>query len=105
MKLLYSAPNTLQVGHIRNLLEAEGIACQLRNEFLSGGMGELPPTEAWPELWVDEWDLARAQQLLEAFLQEPAATLPEWVCPVCGERIEGQFSACWRCGRERPQAR
>ena len=103
MKLLYSSPNTILVGHVRNLLNADGIECQLRNEFLSGGVGELPPTEAWPELWVHEQDFAAAQQLLDDFLREPAGILPVWICSVCGERIEGQFSACWRCGAERPK--
>ncbi len=102
MKLLYSSPNTMLVGHVRNLLNADGIDCQLRNEFLSGGMGELPPTEAWPELWVDEQDLATSQKLIDKYLHEPVGTLPEWICPACGESIEGQFSACWRCGGERP---
>ena len=102
MKLLYSAPNTLEVGHVRNLLEVAGIDCELRNEFLSGGMGELPPTEAWPELWVEEHEYARARQLLDEAFRQPVVKLPEWTCPDCGERIEGQFSECWRCGAERP---
>lgn len=102
MKLLYSSPNVMVVGHVRNLLDVEGIGCQLKNEFLGGGIGELPPTESWPELWVDEQDFAAAQQLLDEFLQDPPDVLPDWRCPNCGERIEGQFSACWRCGTERP---
>jgi len=67
-------------------------------------MGELPPTEAWPELWVEERDFASAQQLLDEFLHEPVSKLPDWICPDCGEHVEGQFSACWRCGAERPSA-
>lgn len=104
MKMFYSAPNSLLVGHVRNLLEVEGIECELKNEFLAGGMGELPPTEAWPELWIDEKDLSRAQQLLDAFQHEPAVVLPEWKCPNCGEQVEGQFSACWNCGADRPSS-
>jgi hypothetical protein len=22
---------------------------------------------------------------------------PDWTCARCGERVEGQFDACWRC--------
>jgi DNA-directed RNA polymerase subunit RPC12/RpoP len=28
------------------------------------------------------------------------ATRP-WTCPNCGERCEGQFTQCWKCGTER----
>jgi hypothetical protein len=26
-----------------------------------------------------------------------------WKCPVCGERLEHQFSSCWKCGGSKPQ--
>jgi len=100
MKLVYSTSNTLLVNHVRNLLEAAGIDSRMKNEFLGGAAGELPPTEAWPELWVAEEDFARAQQVVDA-LQHPES-LPSWRCPRCGERIEGQFSECWNCGAPRP---
>ncbi len=74
----------------------------MKNEFLGGGVGELPPTEAWPELWVKERDHAAAQTLLDEFFHSSDDTQPDWLCPACGERIEGQFSNCWRCGGEKP---
>ena len=27
-----------------------------------------------------------------------------WICPNCGERIEEQFDACWKCGAGREGA-
>ena len=27
-----------------------------------------------------------------------------WACPQCGEHIEAQFDACWKCGEDRPAA-
>ncbi len=102
MKLLYSSPNALLVNHVRNLLEAADIGVRMKNEFLGGGAGELPPTEAWPELWVKERDFAAAQDLLDDFLHGSEDAPPDWLCPACGERIEGQFSTCWRCGGEKP---
>lgn len=102
MKLLYSSPNVLMVNHIRNLLEVEDIEVRMKNEYLSGGAGELPPTEAWPELWVKERDFSAAQNLLDEFFYSSTDNQPNWLCPACGERIEGQFSTCWRCGGERP---
>lgn len=89
------------MNHIRNLLESAGIEVTLKNEFLGGGVGELPPTEAWPELWVAEADLRVAQEIVAELEREPS--LPGWRCPQCGEKIEGQFSACWNCGAPRPE--
>ncbi len=102
MKLLYSSPNVLLVNHIRNLLAVADIEVRMKNEYLGGGAGELPPTEAWPELWVKQRDFPAAQMLLDEFFYSSADTPPDWLCPVCGERIEGQFSNCWRCGGEKP---
>lgn len=101
MKLIYSSSNTLLVNHVRNLLEVSGIEVQMKNEFLGGAAGELPPTESWPELWVAEEDLARAQQVIDAF--QRAEPLPTWRCPKCGELVEGQFTLCWNCGTSRPE--
>ncbi|HEY9147956.1 MAG TPA: DUF2007 domain-containing protein [Gammaproteobacteria bacterium] len=101
LKLLYTAPNALLVNHIRNLLEAAGIASRMKNEFLGGGVGELPPTEAWPELWVAVQDVPRAQQVIDEL--EQGGALPLWRCANCGEEVEGQFTACWNCGAPRTE--
>lgn len=95
-KLMVMADRT-ELGFYQGVLEAEGIACTVKNEFLSGAMGELPVNETWPELWVNENDLPRARQLLAAMASTPAVQV--WRCPDCGELIEGQFTDCWRCSR------
>ncbi len=103
MQLLYSSLKLLEIHHLKNLLEAEGIRCQIRNELLSRLAGEIPFTECAPELWLlDERDLARARQIVTDFDRGPA-TGPAWLCLNCGETLEGQFSACWHCGAPRPQ--
>ena len=85
---------------LRDRLQQEGIAVLLRNEELFSAMGEIPFVEIRPELWIlDDEVLPRAQRLLDAWRQtEPAA---DWSCPGCGERLEGQFDACWKCGHQR----
>lgn len=91
------------MGHLRHALEDQGIACVLRNEYLLGGAGDLPPNECWPELWItDERDLLPATRLLSA-LTQPVENGSAWNCPACGELLEGQFSHCWNCGAERPE--
>jgi len=86
----------------RELLAAEGIACLVRNDQLSSALGEIPFIECYPELWViDDEVLPRARLLLRAWLTAAVPTLESWVCPGCGERLEGQFNQCWACSRLR----
>lgn len=88
-------------GLLKERLEQEGITCLLRNEELFAAMGEIPFLELRPELWViDEDVLPRARLLVQAWLRREEDGCP-WVCPQCGERLEGQFDSCWQCGRER----
>jgi hypothetical protein len=103
LKRVFGSHDAPLVGFLASVLEEQGIACVVRNAYLGGAAGELPPTECWPEIWVaDERDLARAEGLLREVLNEAAAPRPEWTCPACGERIEGQFGECWHCGASRP---
>ncbi|HET7668861.1 MAG TPA: DUF2007 domain-containing protein [Burkholderiales bacterium] len=96
MKRVFSSYSLAAVHHARNLLESAGIRAVVKNEYLSSAMGELPPAECQPQLWVlQDADAARA----EALLQGEAAG-PDWTC-ACGERLGGQFTRCWSCGADR----
>ncbi len=100
MKKLYSAQNLNLPAWLKAVLEEQGIVCIIRNEYLAGGAGELPPTDCWPELWlVDDERYAEARKLVSALLEAPPERKVR-TCPGCGERVEPQFGACWRCGRE-----
>lgn len=103
MKRVYTAESLVRIMHLRNLLEAEGIRSEIRNERLGGVVGEIPFLETWPELWVAELDFDRAQELIELERHSHGVAAPAWTCPGCGEPIEGQFSECWQCGRGRPE--
>lgn len=106
MILVYTAPTMFMAAHVRNLLGAEGIACHVRNEFLSSGAGELPPTAVWPEVWImDDRQEERARQLIAEVITANAAEAGDvWRCPVCSETIDGNFDQCWKCGAMRPGA-
>jgi hypothetical protein len=96
MKKLYTNQNATLVWHARNILEGVGIECALRNEFASGGVGQLSPFDAWPELWVvEDTCVYRAQTLLQRAFED--SDVPDWTCSECGEVIGGAFSACWNC--------
>jgi len=52
VKKLTSAPTAITIHHYRNILMAEGIASEVRNEHFGGILGDMPFTETWPQLWV-----------------------------------------------------
>ena len=103
MQRVYTAESVVQVTHVKNMLEAAGVRSELRNHGLTGGVGEIPFLETWPELWTAALDAPRARELIEEALHGDASGETPWTCAGCGERIEGQFVVCWQCGRERPQ--
>ena len=97
MKTVYSASNISLVSIFQNILEGHGITCWMRNEYLFAGIGELPPIECWPQLCVNDEDFPEAKRIVEEELAEK--DLSSWICRSCGEEIEGQFAACWNCGK------
>jgi len=105
MKKVYESINFHQVGFRQSILQEAGIECSIRNEGGAGLSGEVPFTEVYPELWVnDDGDEARALELLAAQSGAQAAALdsPDWTCPQCGETVPGNFETCWNCGGEPP---
>ena len=101
MKRVYSADSIVQVTHIKNVLSAEGIRAEIRNDRLGSVIGEIPFLETWPELWVAQLDFDRSQELIEQELHGPGLDEPSWTCRPCGEQIDGQFMECWNCGAVR----
>ena len=96
MKRIYSAETLMQVAHMQNLLASHGIEAQMRNTTLTGGLGEIPMLETWPQLWVEDELAGEAKRVVELELRAPPRG-EAWTCRSCGERIEGQFTECWRC--------
>jgi len=102
MQRLYRCHDLPLAGHLQQVLEQHGFVCFVKNAYLAGGAGELPPTEVWPELWIaDDADRERALQILQGVLAEDVAGEP-WRCPRCGEWSEPQFAECWQCGGPAP---
>lgn len=97
----FSFADRAEAGLLKELLEREGVTCLVRNEQLFAALGEIPFLECFPELWVvDDEVWPRARMLLDNWLknEENAAS---WSCPSCEETLEGQFGACWKCGKQR----
>ncbi len=88
---------------MKNVLETHDIECVVQGEYRRSAVGEIPPLEAWIELWVlDETRVREAQRIIEAAQSEADTEQQPWRCPKCGEELEGQFDQCWKCGTERP---
>jgi hypothetical protein len=99
VRRVFSSFDLVAVHHARNLLQAEGIRAEVRNERLASAMGELPPAECQAEVWVlDAGEAQRAERLLR---EGPPASGAPWACADCGEAMESQFTQCWRCGATR----
>jgi len=104
MKRVFSAETLPVVAHIKNLLEAEGIECVLKNENIGSVMGEVPFFEIWPEVWVrDDLDVERANAVIERHHNEAAVEGPRWACRHCGADNDPQFGACWQCSEPADQ--
>jgi len=101
MKIVFSAPIAATVHHAKNILESRGIECVTKGEYLTGAIGEIPPHEAWVELWVlDENRFAEAKQIIDDTLIADDGASEKRECPKCGAEIEGPFSECWNCGAD-----
>ena len=87
---------------VKGLLDEAKIPCMIRNEHLSMALGELAPANCSPEIWIlNDEDYARAKEIVDALRNIKVEIQDAWICPDCGEAIEGQFTSCWNCGRER----
>lgn len=104
MKLLYASDNWLLIHQLKDELEHVGIICILKNYYLRGGMGEIPPNECCPECWIindNQFDDAKKilEDILLTFTKKPHGK--SWQCTHCGEKMDPQFTACWKCGTVR----
>ncbi len=101
MKRVYSSLNSLLVDNLYNVLQQEDVPCEVRNRHGSSMMGEIPISEAFTELWVEEEHAERANTLIEKALHESEqSTGKAWTCPKCGTEVEATFDTCWHCASD-----
>ena len=101
MRRIFSFRDRAAVTILQGLLADEGIESVVQNENMAAVSGRVPFELAAPEVWVRDEDEERALQMVEQFETgelKPPADAKRWQCPACGEAIEGQFTACWKCG-------
>jgi rubrerythrin len=108
MKKIYSSQDVSEIEILRGLLAEEGIETTVLNEDVGEVAGMVPFDKAMPELWVKNDDEeGRALEIVKKMdsgeIRKSLGGQP-WKCPQCGEAIERQFTACWKCGTKREGA-
>jgi uncharacterized protein YlaI len=99
MKRLLQAPNLALATLWADVLTGAGIAANVQRAYTSSIVGEIPPDQALPEIWVlDDEQHGAAKRLLEELRNSPHH---HWLCHGCGESVDGPFEQCWNCGAER----
>jgi len=102
MLKVYSAGNLIDAYLLQSLLSEAGIETRILNEFSHGGTGEIPFTQAYPEIWIsNEGDapnvVKNAKTIIRQFEQRPREVGTS-TCKNCNEPNPETFEVCWRCG-------
>ena len=95
---IYSAGNIQDAYLLQGLLNEAGIETRILNEYAQGGVGEIPFTQTYPEIWlIYESDTKRAKEIIRQFdaNQESGHDV---FCSRCHEPNPDTFETCWHCG-------
>lgn len=97
MKKIYAAANLQEAHIILNLLDNICIKAFLLNENAQGGLGEIPFTHVYPEVWVEnENDTAKARDVINAYEKSEVSTNVS-ICSSCRTENPDNFQLCWKC--------
>ena len=100
VKRLTRAPNLAIATLWADLLNQAGFPASVQRAFASSIVGEIPPDQALPEVWLaDDARFDAARRLLDSLRAAPDR---HWVCRGCGERVDGPFEQCWNCSAPMP---
>lgn len=98
MKRVYAAADLVEATLISDLLRTEGIKNHVLNVNARGGLGDIPFTHAYPEVWVEQEEhFQRARRLIEAFERKNVDN-SQRTCRHCGDLNPSNFASCWQCG-------
>lgn len=100
MKRLQPAPNLALATLWADMLSGAGVAATVQRAWAGSIVGELPPDQGLPEIWLqDDSQFELARQLLRDWQHLPHH---HWLCAGCGESVDGPFDQCWNCGTPKP---
>ncbi len=73
---IHSSPVAAALHVLKSALESNGIACEVRGEYLTSVAGEVPAHECWAELWlVDPSHKEMALQVIKS-ASKPSTGVP-----------------------------
>ncbi|WP_447969357.1 putative signal transducing protein [Nitrospira sp. M1] len=102
MLKLFVSQSLIEVESRKEILDQEGILCTIKNQQGSSLAGEVPFAEVFPELWViNDDEFQRAKGILDKWDDASPSEGSAWTCTGCSEHHTGEFTTCWKCGRER----
>lgn len=102
MPLIYRAANLLEAQLVVDELQAGAMQAYITGSYLSGAIGELPPTEVIGVWLVEARHSERARDIISDFESSRQKTEKDWQCAKCKEWLGREFGACWQCGKARP---
>lgn len=98
MPLIYRAANLIEAQLIVDELQAGGMQSHITGSYLSGAIGELPPTEVIGVWLFQEQHTERARSIIDDFEASRQRPARDWFCSKCAEPVGREFGACWNCG-------
>ena len=70
----------------------------MKNEYIQGASGEVPPHETLPEIWLlDNTQEEQALKLVNELEDDLRTGDADWTCQSCNETNESPFMICWNC--------
>lgn len=97
---LMSCRDAIAAETIRNRLEAAGIMAVVQGAEVGTALSYVGVAIGYPNIEVEEKDLKRAEELLEAD-RISLQTAGAWTCSRCSEFNEPAFEVCWSCNKTR----
>ena len=97
MQRVFTAGTLVEAHLVKTLLETNSISSNVFNENAQGAAGELPLTEVWPEVWIDDDRFTESAQSIVREYEETSSIETNLNCQACGEQNPKNFEICWSC--------
>ena len=97
MPLIYRAANLIEAQLVVDELKAGGMQAHVTGSYLSGAIGELPPTEVIGVWLAEERHSDRARAIIDDYEASQKLPAADWHCRQCDEIVGREFGACWNC--------
>lgn len=98
MPIVYRAANIVDAQLVLDELLAAGMVARINGTFLSGVIGEVPPSDVITVSIESDRHYDRARLVVKEFESSQRVGGPDKPCHQCKEMLAPQFGKCWNCG-------